>query len=93
MELPAAFPIRPADASFVSEFFSGREAGSPEIQVQVSSDVHFAGAGSRRRRNRICDEKRYDQTSSSTSFRSPLSSAKSDLERRFFGGLGPPRKS
>jgi hypothetical protein len=29
MELPAAFPIRPADASFVSEFFSGREAGSP----------------------------------------------------------------
>src|SRR5260370_22036903 len=29
MELPAVFPIRPADASFVSEFFSGREAGSP----------------------------------------------------------------
>src|ERR1700730_4850630 len=29
MELPAAFPVRPADASFVSEFFSGREAVSP----------------------------------------------------------------
>jgi hypothetical protein len=29
MELPAVFPIRPADARFVSEFFSGREAGSP----------------------------------------------------------------
>src|SRR5580704_16589268 len=29
MELPAVFPIRPADAIFVSEFFSGREAGSP----------------------------------------------------------------
>jgi len=29
MELPVVFPIRSADASFVSEFFSGREPGSP----------------------------------------------------------------
>jgi hypothetical protein len=28
MELPAGFPIRGTDASFVSEFFSGREAGA-----------------------------------------------------------------
>lgn len=28
MEIPAVFPIRPAEASFVSEFFSGREARS-----------------------------------------------------------------
>ena len=29
MELPTVFPIRPAGSSFVSEFFSGRETGSP----------------------------------------------------------------
>jgi len=29
MELPAVFPIRPAEASSVSEFFSGRETRSP----------------------------------------------------------------
>jgi hypothetical protein len=29
MELPSGIPIRPADANFVSEFFSSREADSP----------------------------------------------------------------